>query len=140
MSESPNEALLARFLQHAESGLRRLNIELAGEQVTLFMRNGRLRESCTCGVERCEHIAVVLNFLVEGAAQSAPAEVRVRSSMRPPAGDALHVALADAFEELCVASARAGIEAPDSPSIKEALERLLAAAPAPTPLSLARWR
>jgi hypothetical protein len=139
MSESPNEALLARFLQHAESGLRRLNIELAGEQVTLFMRNGRLRESCTCGVERCEHIAVVLNFLVEGAAQSAPAEVRVRSSMRPPAGDALHVALADAFEELCVASARAGIEAPDSPSIKEALERLLAAAPAPTPLSLARW-
>ncbi|HEX5656025.1 MAG TPA: hypothetical protein VFX59_02475 [Polyangiales bacterium] len=131
-----NEALLARFLQHAESGLRRMSFELANEQVTLFMRDGRLRELCTCGVERCEHIAVVLRFLTDGAA---PADVRVRSSVRPPPPDQGAVALATAFEELCVACARAGIEARDSPSINQALAQLLTAAPDPVPLSLARW-
>jgi hypothetical protein len=136
---SDNEALLARFLQHADSGLRRLNIELANEQVTLFTRDGRLRELCTCGVDRCEHIAVVLRFLAEGAAQATPAEVRVRSSMRPPPPDSTQLSLASAFEELCLATARAGIEARDSPSIKQALEQLLNAAPTPMPLSLARW-
>ncbi|HEY6880689.1 MAG TPA: hypothetical protein VI299_21850 [Polyangiales bacterium] len=136
---SDNEALLARFLQHAESGLRRLNIEIAGEQVTLFTRGGKLRELCTCGVERCEHVSVVLQFLAEGAAQAMPAEVRVRSSVRPPPGDMPQLALAAAFEELCVATARAGIEAPDSPSIKQALAQVMSAAPDPVPLSLARF-
>jgi hypothetical protein len=136
---SDHEALLARFLQHADSGLRRMNLEIAGEQVTLFTRDGRLRELCTCGVERCEHVAVVLRFLAEGAAQASPNEVRVRSSVRPPPPEAEKVALAAAFEELCVACARAGIEARDSPSIKQALEQLLQAAPEPVPLSLARW-
>ncbi|MDB4976500.1 MAG: hypothetical protein JWN48_4841 [Myxococcaceae bacterium] len=141
MSHEPSahEQLLARFLQHAESGLRRLTIEIGGEQVTLFMRQGRLRESCTCGLERCEHSMVVLQFLVEGAAQSSPAEVRVRSSMRPPAGGPASTPLGDAFEELCLATARAGIATPDSPSIKQALAQLRAAAPTPVPLSLARW-
>ncbi|MET0285391.1 MAG: hypothetical protein ABW352_13005 [Polyangiales bacterium] len=136
---SDHEALLARFLQHADSGLRRMNLEIANEQVTLFTRDGRLRELCTCGVERCEHIAVVLRFLAEGAAQASPNEVRIRSSVRPPPPEAEQVALATAFEELCVACARAGIEARDSPSIKQALEQLLQAAPDPVPLSLARW-
>lgn len=134
-----NELLLARFLQHADHGLRRLTIEIGGEQVTLWLRQGRLRESCTCGVERCDHVAVVLPFLVEGAAQSSPSEVRVRSSMRPPANDEASLPLPVAFEELCLATARAGVATPDSPSIKEALVQLLAAAPEPVPLSLARW-
>lgn len=134
-----NEQLLARFLQHAESGLRRLTLEIAGEQVTLWLRQGRLRESCTCGIERCEHVAVVLQFLVEGAAASAPADLRVRSSMRPPSNDEALAPLLEAFEELCLAAARAGIAAPDSPSIQQALEQLLEAAPKPVPLSLARW-
>lgn len=140
MSEpSSHEQLLARFLQHAESGLRRLTIELGGEQVTVWLRQGRVRESCTCGIERCEHIAVVLQFLAEGAAGSSPSDVRVRSSMRPPAGEPVVLPLADAFEELCLATARAGVGAPDSPSIKQALEQVVAAAPSPVPLSLARW-
>jgi hypothetical protein len=140
MSQEPltQELLLARFLQHAESGLRRLNIEIGGEQVTVWLRHGRVRESCTCGAERCEHVALVLQFLVEGAAASSPGEVRVRSSMRPPAGDSLSP-LAAAFEELCLATARAGIATPDSPSIKQALAQLREAAPDPVPLSLARW-
>jgi hypothetical protein len=139
MSSVENEGLLARFLQHADSGLRRLNLEIANEQVTLFLRDGRLRELCTCGIERCEHIAVVLQFLAEGAAQASPAEVRVRSSVRPPPPDRDALALASAFEELCVACARAGIEARDSPSIKQALAQVLSAAPEPVPLSMARW-
>jgi hypothetical protein len=136
---TPNEQLLARFLQHAESGLRRLTLEIAGEQVTLWLRHGRLRESCTCGGERCEHVSVVLQFLAEGAAGNTPGEVRVRSSMRPPSHDQALEPLMSAFEELCLATARAGIAAPDSPSIQQALEQLLSAAPQPVPLSLARW-
>jgi hypothetical protein len=134
-----NELVLARFLQHADHGLRRLTIEIGGEQVTLWLRQGRLRESCTCGLERCEHVAVVLQFLVEGAAQSSPAEVRVRSSMRPLASSEASLPLPAAFEALCLATARAGVATPDSPSIKDALVQLLAAAPDPVPLSLARW-
>ncbi|MDB4986395.1 MAG: hypothetical protein JWN04_1573 [Myxococcaceae bacterium] len=141
MSGEPTaqELLLARFLQHADSGLRRLTIEIGGEQVTLFMRQGRLRETCTCGAERCEHTTIVLQFLAEGAAQSSPSDVRVRSSMRPPPGEPNQGPLGEAFEELCLATARAGVATPDSPSIKQALAQLRGAAPDPVPLSLARW-
>ena len=140
MSEpSPQELLLARFLQHAESGLRRLTIEIGGEQVTVFTRHGRVRESCTCGAERCEHVHVVMQFLAEGAAATAPGDMRVRSSLRPPPGEPVDSPLASAFEELCLATARAGIATPDSPSIKDALAQLRSAAPDPVPLSLARW-
>jgi len=136
---SANEQLLARFLQHADSGLHRLTIEIGGEQVTVWLRQGRLRESCTCGLERCDHVAVVLQFLAEGAAQLSPTEVRVRSSLRPPVNDEAALPLPAAFEELCLATARAGVSTPDSPTIKQALVQLLAAAPKPVPLSLARW-
>ncbi len=127
-----SEELLARFLDH---GLRRMSFDVGSDQVTLFARDGSLRKLCTCGVEPCEHIAAALRFL----ANEAPSEVRHRSSARPPPPAQTQLALATAFDELCVACARAGIEATDSPSIKQALDQLLAAAPDPVPLSLARW-
>jgi creatinine amidohydrolase/Fe(II)-dependent formamide hydrolase-like protein len=136
-ADNSYEALTTRFLQH--DSIRRVSVEVAGEQVTLWTRHGRLREGCTCGAERCEHVLAALHFLLDGTTLAVGAEVRVRSSLRPPpAGIELH-ALPEAFEELCLATARAGLATPDSPSIKRALDQLLAAAPTPLPLSIARW-
>ena len=136
MSEQLREQVAARLLQHGDAGLRRATFEVAGEQVTLWARGERLHETCTCGFEGCEHVGVALQLLA-GAAPTL--EARPRSSSRPPAiADELG-ALAAAFEDLCLATARAGIATAESPSIKRALRELLNAAPTPTPIPLARW-
>jgi hypothetical protein len=98
---------------------------------------------CTCGGERCEHYSAALRFFGEdgAAAVLAPREPSAkRSSLHPPAPPGNEArALGEALSELCLATARAGAGAADSPSLRAALEQLNAAAPEPLPVSLGRF-
>lgn len=139
------EAREQRLLNKLSSGsaVTRMSCDVAGEQVTLFARDGSLRAVCTCGVQRCEHYAQALLFfepneiLLEAQAASDP---RLRSSLRPPAASGVDdLALADALDAVLLAVVRSGVHSASSPSVKDAIERLLLAAPMPTPLGLSRW-
>ncbi|MFT3922603.1 MAG: hypothetical protein QM778_08730 [Myxococcales bacterium] len=173
-----HEPAVARFLVHADAGLRRVSCEVNGEQVSFFVRHGKLRAQCTCSAadsrsvarevselrgaagresqerlgtrespaEVCEHQKIAASFLgLEGSAvpNAAPnfGEAPVRSSLRPPPPSMLMeiTGLATALDELCLAMARTGIDAPDSPSIRQALDQVLERAPRPLSLTLARW-
>lgn len=140
MSGDPSlrEAVLARLAAFAERGLERVNVEIDREQVTLWVRTGRLCASCTCGDHECAHFWAVLPLLAEGPTAPLPIE-RARTSSRPPPPGAHQGGLAAAFDELSLSVARAGIAHADSPSITQAMEQLIAAAPSPLPLPLARW-
>lgn len=145
------EPALARFLLYADAGLRRVSCEVNGEQVSFFVRQGKLRALCTCGAveargagpEGCEHLKLAASLLgLDGNAAPTTAEVAtVRSSQRPPpppvSSDAF--GLASALDDLCLAMARTGLDAPDSPSIRSALDQVLERAPKPTSLTLSRW-
>jgi hypothetical protein len=139
MSEDSGEdSLAARFALYAEAGMRRAQFEVGHEQVTLLPRPHRLRAQCTCGVDNCEHVETVLRFLGE-TTSLAPSE-RIRSSLRPPAplvADLTPIALA--LDDVCLAVARAGVASPDSPSIRQAIEQLVARVGSPPPLALSRW-
>lgn len=140
MSGDPalRDAVAARLLAHAAHGLGRLNVELEREQVTLWTRAGRLCASCTCGDHECAHFWAVLALLDEGQHGGA-VEARARSSSRPPPMRSDLDALSDAIDELSLSTARAGLSNAGSPSITQAIDQLLAAAPDPLPLPLARW-
>jgi hypothetical protein len=137
---SPDLAL--RLAKQGERGVRRITIEIEHEQVTFTRREARVQAVCTCGVEHCEHHSAALRFFAEegAAAALAPRESGQRSSLRPPAPARNEArALAEALSELCLATARAGTRAADSPSLRAALEQLNAAAPEPLPVPLARF-
>jgi hypothetical protein len=140
MSGDPSlrDAVLVRLAAFAERGLERVNVEVDREQVTLWVRGGRLCASCTCGDAECAHFWAVLPLLSEGPTSFAPVE-RARTSSRPPPPGEGARGLAEAFDELSLSVARAGIAHADSPSITQAVEQLIAAAPSPLPLLLARW-
>ena len=106
MSEEYSDGpLAARFAMYAETGMRRAQFEVGGEQVTLLPRGHRLRALCTCAAENCEHLDVVLRFLGETSALM-PGE-RIRSSLRPPAPALADLTpLATAVDDLCLAVAR----------------------------------
>jgi hypothetical protein len=134
--------LPGRLARQGERGVRRVAIEIGGELVTFTRRDARVQAVCTCGGERCEHYTAALRFFGEDGANAAlaPREAGKRSSLRPPASQRNEArALADALSELCLATARAGTRAPDSPSLRAALEQLNAAAPEPLPIPLARF-
>lgn len=136
----------ARLLAHGERGVRRISIEVQAEQVTFSLRDGRVRALCTCGADTCEHQAAALALFRDevgpapvSVSMSAPREARTRSSLRPPAHEATSaLGLADALDELCLASARSGVGATDSVSIRAALEQVSHASDPPS-LSLARF-
>jgi hypothetical protein len=141
--EEPALALVARLSRHGERGVRRVSIDVLGEQVTFTRREAGVQAVCSCGVEGCEHYRAALRFFGdEPVATLLPAPApKQRASSRPAApsrgGDA--EALAEALEELCLATARAGTSAHDSPSIRAALDQLIASAPQPLPLCLLRF-
>ena len=138
---SARDALAARLLEHTTRGIDRLSVEVAGEHVTLWLRQGRLRESCTCGSEGCEHVAAALAFLLQDEPLARSGELSLRAPARAASlADAASLgAIADALDELCLATVRAGLAVPESPSLRQALEQLLAAVPSPTPRAVARW-
>jgi hypothetical protein len=138
--ELDDGVLSARFAAHAEAGLKRVQLEIAGEQVVLFLRKGQLHGQCTCGAQPCDHLETALHFLGERPSL-VPSDPRARSSLRPPApaGGPDLAPVAEAFDELRLAVARAGSSAPDSPAIRDALEQLVQRAGTPVPLGLSRW-
>jgi len=140
VSELLREQVALRLSSLREAGVRRLSVDVSDEQVTLWLRTGRLHASCTCARSDCEHMTTALQLVAGGTPSPlATIEPRARSSSRPiPAADDL-TPLAAAFEDLCLATVRAGMAAAESPSIKDALRELLSAAPKPTPLPVARW-
>lgn len=117
-----------------------MHFDVAEEHVSLFLRDGRVRALCTCGAERCTHVETALRFLAS-TSSAPPAEARTRSSRPPPPPSVLPdlSAIGHAFDELRLAVARTGTLAPDSPSIREALDQLLQRVGQPTPLGLSRW-
>lgn len=140
MSGDALNDLLARFSARAERGLRRVSCEVAGELVTFTLRDGRIQALCTCAGSECEHKLIALEFLRERVDAGSVPPAKLRSSSRPPSlnySDAQ--AMAEAFEELCLATARAGANMQDSPSIRAALDQLIASATQPASLSLSRF-
>lgn len=142
LEEEPGLSLVARLSRHGERGVRRVSIDVLGEQVTFTRRDAGVQAVCSCGAEGCEHYRVALRFFGdEPAATLLPAPApKARASSRPAAlshDDA--EAVAEALEELCLATARAGTSAHDSPSIRAALDQLIASAPQPLPLCLLRF-
>ena len=71
--------LSGRLFAHGGRGVRRVSIEVLGEQVTFTLRDGGVQVLCTCGVELCEHYTIAVGMF--GEAVSAPA---VRTSATPP--------------------------------------------------------
>jgi len=137
------EALAARLSPSPEAGVSRASLSIGTEQVTLWVRSGQLRESCTCGGEGCDHVRAAIAFLV-GDASALLGETPLRGiSLRPlvvPVAEVSALApLADALDELCLATVRAGLGSPDAPALKQALEQLTRSAPQPPSAALGRW-
>lgn len=140
---SPADGVLGRLLQQPQPGVRRVSFDVDGEQVTFVVRSGRLTAVCTCGADGCEHYGAVLRVVGEEPADSSVSSralVPVQAlGGGPGPRERSAEALSAAFDELCLATVRAGVVAPDSPSITAALDQLVAAAPKPVPVGLARW-
>ena len=80
MSQDLDDApLAAHFARHADAGVRRVTLDIGGEQVSLFTRQARLRALCTCGQDGCEHL------LLLGATQDVVVESGIRPLAEPAA-------------------------------------------------------
>lgn len=127
------------------SAPRRLASVVGEEEVSAFLREGRLIVSCTCGTEACAHARRALAWLCHTespASVTAPAsadEARAPLSIFPSALEVDLMPLADALDALLLAVVRAGSAAQTSPTIRDAVEQVVSKAEKPTPLGLARW-
>lgn len=137
------------------SPLRRalLEVEVSGQRewvtITLGAEGDEPRASTPDGSTSGPHVEAALAILGLGApaqAVSLPPERTLfrRASLPPPAEpgrpDESGLALPIAFEDLVTAVARVGVlGAAEAPSVLAARERVIAAAPAPLPLGLARY-
>jgi len=128
-----------------EGAVRRLtmDIELEGriEMVTLSLRDGELQ--CVSSDARNDgpHVLAALRFVagMEQREDSSPpglvASIAPRSAEQAPANE-----LADALDDLLTAITRVGVaKAQYAPSVDAALERVISAAPEPTPSGLGRF-
>jgi hypothetical protein len=134
-------ATLQRRLMHPAAP-RRLASVVGDDEVSVFLREGRLIVSCTCGVEACVHARHALTWLCNPEAAgvtSTSAEVRTPLSMVPRAPDVDLAPLADALDALLLAVVRAGTAAQGSATIRDAIEQVVSKAERPTPLGLSRW-
>lgn len=137
------------------SPLRRalLEVEVDGQRewvtITLGGEGDQPRASTPDGNTRGPHVEAALAILGLGAPSSAvtfsPERPALRRASLPPPEDLARLedgglALAAAFEDLVTAVARVGVEgAAEAPSVLAARERLVAAAPSPLPVGLARY-
>jgi len=150
---------LATFDVPARPGARvaRLNAELdldgSHELLSLRLEPDGLRWHCSCGQARCAHAAALLAILADAAPPAAAARPgsvppTPRSSLAPERRIVEHTdrarnvdrsALAAALRDVVTAVVRGGVRAESTASTREALERLIAAAPEPLPLGVSRW-
>ncbi len=141
-----------------ESMTVHLRSEGQAETVILHGKGKDVGFSCTCGKESCAHVRWVMHHLLNaGQVLEAPETDLSRRSELPgqrlssisgslrvvdsPDGPLLRdkALLAERLEELVTAVVRVGTEAVQSPSVEDALKRLLEAAPQPLPLGFERW-
>ena len=121
------------------SAPKRLVAQVGDELVTFSAREARLQAQCTCGAAQCEHFARALLWLAESDGLVSPTEVAVHSSLRPKLNEADLASFADALDALLLAVLRAGTDSHGSPTVRDAVEQVVACADKPTPLGLARW-
>jgi hypothetical protein len=129
----------------AEGAVRRLtmDIEVEGriELVTLGLRDGDLQCVSSDGRNDGPHVMAALRFIagMEQRDVSSPpgpaASVAGRAPEQAPSNE-----LAEALDDLLTAITRVGVDkAQYAPSVDAALERVVGAAPRPTPSGLARF-
>ncbi len=129
----------------APGAVRRLtmDIEVDGrvELVTLTLRDGELQCISSDGQIAGPHVMAALRFVAaldphEDSSPPGPAVAAARRSLEPgPPSD-----LADALDDLLTAVTRVGVDkAQHAPSVDAALERVVDAAPKPTPTGLGRF-
>ena len=142
--ENAAHGLTSLGLRDGEGGVRRISLEVEAEgrfeTVLLSLREGSVQCVCSDGRNDGPHVAAALRFL-----GSADGEERTPSPMLSiPKGDAearpQPSDLADALDDLLTAVTRVGVRgAQYAPSVDATLERLLEAAPSPTPHGLGRF-
>jgi len=138
-----------------------VDVELDGQReiVSLRLSSGRLAWSCTCGELECRHAQTALAFLTDAEAEAPGSLDRIttlyepasRISSTPPRPDVRTAggsdqaeradtdALRAILDDLLSAVVRSGVSSGVSASVEEALERMVAAAPSPMPLGIARF-
>ncbi|MET0342507.1 MAG: hypothetical protein ABW252_15995 [Polyangiales bacterium] len=126
-------------LRMRERGVTRVNVELDGEQVTLWLRDGALLERCTCGGEGCEHLHHAASLLDGSAPSTSLGAVELRARGRASVPSGTLASLADALDEVALSVVRAGLAHTDSPSIQRAMAQLLEAQGEHVPLPLGRF-
>lgn len=117
------------------------------ELVTLSLRDGELVSTASDGRTDGPHVVAALSFVaseeMELEAEDAAAGHKSSKSSPgtiPPPSAAKEHPIASAIDDVLTAVVRLGaIEAHDSPSVDETIERLLKVAPTPLPYGLSRW-
>lgn len=130
------------LVPRGQPGVSRVTLEVDGEQVTVFVRDGKRELLCTCGEPDCEHAAIALSWLGGRKVEADQATTQAVRSSAPPtdAGAPEQPSdLADALDDLVLAVVRGGVQSATSLSVSEGVEQVVARAPKPTPVGLARW-
>lgn len=140
-----------------EGHVERLSIDVdtggQREIVSLRLSGDRLLWSCTCGELECKHARTALAFLVDAEAEGESA-TRITAVYEPSPVAGADVRTVDESDQaaradtaglrriltdVVTAVVRSGVAGGASPSIDEALQRLVEAAPSPLPLGISRW-
>jgi hypothetical protein len=132
-----------------------LDVSLNGQDeiVSIRMNDNVLNWSCTCGQQNCGHIATALYWIsaeesadINRAPRSSPTpSTRSRFSWPAETEDtetsvrATMKGISLALDDLVTAVVRVGTDAGTRPSVDEAVQRLIDAAPNPLPLGISRW-
>lgn len=137
-------------LAHVE----RLSVEVGvaddRQLVSLWLREGALSASCTCGHASCAHAYAALALLCQAPGPVSADRVTDiwlpqvttladRRTVARHAGEIALPAWAEILQDLLIAVVRSGASAELSPSVEDGLTRLMRAAPSPLPLGLSRW-
>ncbi len=148
MSIRLREAVLRHLQSRGSTGLdgavRRLSLEVEVEgrleTVLLALRDGELQCVSSDGLEDGPHVATALRFI--GGLDVGEASLRPGQQVTATTPENVRPAhdLADALDDLLTAITRVGVQgAQYAPSVEATLERVLEAAPSPTPAGLGRF-
>jgi hypothetical protein len=131
-----------------------LDVSLDGQDeiVSVRMNDKVLNWSCTCGQQNCGHIATALYWIaaeestdINRALRSSPMPTKSRLSWPVDIEDteasvrATIKSVSVALDDLVTAVVRVGTNTGTGPSVDEAIQRLIDAAPNPLPLGISRW-
>jgi hypothetical protein len=132
-----------------------VDVDLDGQQeiVSLRLHRDGVHWSCTCGELECKHAQTALAFVADAEGDGSSVPDRITSVYEPApvvgrdrtadqsdqAEEADAAGLRNVLVDLVATVVRSGVKQGVSPSIDEAVERLLQSAPSPVPLGISRW-